>query len=251
MKKIIEVKNLYISYNNINILKDISFEVFSNDILCIIGENGSGKSSLLNALCNLVNFKGDILINNQKNYNELYKKIAMMSQVYNIYFGYTVYDTVMMGRYINFKDRLLSLPSKEDKDFVLHCLEKLKILHLKDKLITEISGGELQRVFLARIFAKEPDIIILDEPTNHLDLNIQLDLINDLKQWVLENENRCIVAVLHDLNSALYFANKILILKDSSLYYYGLVRDFDINLIDKLYDADISKYMHDFLNIWN
>ena len=189
--------------------------------------------------------------NNQKNYNELYKKIAMMSQIYNIYFGYTVYDTVMMGRYLNFKDRLLSLPSKEDKDFVLHCLEKLKILHLKDKLITEISGGELQRVFLARIFAKEPDIIILDEPTNHLDLNIQLDLINDLKQWVLENENRCIVAVLHDLNSALYFANKILILKDSSLYYYGLVRDFDINLIDKLYDADISKYMHDFLNIWN
>ncbi|MBW5398387.1 ATP-binding cassette domain-containing protein, partial [Brachyspira pilosicoli] len=110
-----------------------------------------------------------------------------------------------------------------------------------DKLITDISGGELQRVFLARIFAKEPDIIILDEPTNHLDLNIQLDLINDLKNWVLENENRCIVAVLHDLNSALYFANKILVLKDSSLYYYGLVRDFDINLIDKLYDADISK----------
>lgn len=250
MKKIIEVKNLYIYYNNINILKDISFEVYSNEILCIIGANGCGKTSLLNALCNFVDFNGDVLINNQKNYNESYKKIAMMSQVYNIYFGYSVYDTVMMGRYLNFKDRLLSLPSKEDKDFVLSCLEKLKILHLKDKLITEISGGELQRVFLARIFAKEPEIIILDEPTNHLDLNMQLDLIDYLKNWVLENENKCIIAVLHDLNSALYFANKILILKDSSLYYYGLVKDFDINLIDKLYDSNISKYMHDSLSIW-
>lgn len=250
MKKIIEVKNLYIYYNNINILKDISFEVYSNEILCIIGANGCGKTSLLNALCNFVDFNGDVLINNQKNYNESYKKIAMMSQVYNIYFGYSVYDTVMMGMYLNFKDRLLSLPSKEDKDFVLSCLEKLKILHLKDKLITEISGGELQRVFLARIFAKEPEIIILDEPTNHLDLNMQLDLIDYLKNWVLENENRCIIAVLHDLNSALYFANKILILKDSSLYYYGLVKDFDINLIDKLYDSNISKYMHDSLSIW-
>ena len=127
MRKIIEVKNLYLYYNNINILKDISFEVCSNDILCIIGENGCGKTSLLNALCNLVDFKGDILINNQKNYNKLYKKIAMMSQVYNIYFGYSVYDTVMMGRYLNFKDRLLSLPSKEDKD--LHVfLQKSLIL---------------------------------------------------------------------------------------------------------------------------
>ena len=195
MKKIIEVKNLYISYNNINILKDISFEVFSNDILCIIGANGSGKSSLLNALCNLVNFKGDILINNQKNYNELYKKIAMMSQIYNIYFGYTVYDTVMMGRYLNFKDRLLSLPSKEDKDFVLHCLEKLKILHLKDKLITEISGGELQRVFLARIFAKEPDIIILDEPTNHLDI----DSIERLEESLF-SFNCALLIVSHNKN---------------------------------------------------
>ncbi|ELV05941.1 iron compound ABC transporter ATP-binding protein [Brachyspira hampsonii 30599] len=155
--KMFEVKNLYLSYTNKKeVLRDISFYVNSNESLCIIGPNGCGKSTLLKSLCKIIDIdKGEILINNE-NIKKIdsYKTIAIMSQISAIYFGYTAYDTIMMGRYSSYKDKLLSIPSKADKEFVIYYMEKLKIMHLKDKLITELSGGELQRIFLARTFVQ-------------------------------------------------------------------------------------------------
>ena len=217
MSKMVEVKNLSLSYpSKKEVLKNISFDVNSNESLCIIGPNGCGKSTLLKSLCKIIDFEGEILINNQDIRNiDAYKTIAIMSQMSTIYFGYTAYDTIMMGRYFNYKDKLLSIPSKEDKEFVIYYMEKLKITHLKDKLITELSGGELQRVFLARTLVQNPSIILMDEPTNHLDLNSQIELVYNLKDW-LKNGIRCIIAVLHDINSVLNFADKLLVLKNNA-----------------------------------
>ena len=183
----IEVNNLSFSYNynNKKILKNISFKLFENERLCIIGPNGSGKTTLLKCLCNILDFQGSVFINNKNIKDiEVYKSVSFLSQSSEIYFDYNVFDTVMLGRYANFKDKLLSIPSKEDKEFVFECLEKLNIIHLKDKLINRLSGGELQKVFLARAFAQNPKIILMDEPTNHLDLNSQIELIYNLKEWV-------------------------------------------------------------------
>ena len=252
INKMLEVKNISLSYpNKKEVLKNISFDVNSNESLCIIGPNGCGKSTLLKSLCKIINFdEGEILINNENIKKvDTYKTIAMMSQMSAIYFGYTAYDTIMMGRYSNYKDKLLSIPSKEDKEFVIYYMEKLKIVHLKDKLITELSGGELQRIFLARTLVQNPSIILMDEPTNHLDLNSQIELIYNLKEWV-GNGLRCIIAVLHDINAALNFANKLLVLKNGSSKYFGSIDDFDIRLLNDIYDINVVEYMRKSLKKW-
>ncbi|MBW5389250.1 ABC transporter ATP-binding protein [Brachyspira hampsonii] len=252
MNKMVEVKNLSLSYSNKKkVLSNIYFDVNSNESLCIIGPNGCGKSTLLKSLCKIIDFDdGEILINNEDIKKiDAYKTIAMMSQMSVIYFGYTAYDTIMMGRYSSYKDKLLSVPSKEDKEFVIYYMEKLKIMHLKDKLITELSGGELQRIFLARTLVQDPSIILMDEPTNHLDLNSQIELIYNLKEWV-KNGKRCIIAVLHDINAALNFADKLLILKNGSSMYFGNIDNFDMRLLNDVYDINVIEYMTNSLKRW-
>lgn len=248
----IEVNNLSFSYNynNKKILKNISFKLFENERLCIIGPNGSGKTTLLKCLCNILDFQGSVFINNKNIKDiEVYKSVSFLSQSAEIYFDYNVFDTVMLGRYANFKDKLLSIPSKEDKDFIFECLEKLNIIHLKDKLINRLSGGELQKVFLARAFAQNPKIILMDEPTNHLDLNSQIELIYNLKEWV-NKDFRCIIAVMHDINNALNFADKILVLKDGNSKFFGYTSDFDLQLFNDIYAINVVEYIKKSLIKW-
>lgn len=248
----IEVNNLSFSYNynNKKILKNISFKLFENERLCIIGPNGSGKTTLLKCLCNILDFQGSVFINNKNIKDiEVYKSVSFLSQSSEIYFDYNVFDTVMLGRYANFKDKLLSIPSKEDKEFVFECLEKLNIIHLKDKLINLLSGGELQKVFLARAFAQNPKIILMDEPTNHLDLNSQIELIYNLKEWV-NKDFRCIIAVMHDINNALNFADKILVLKDGNSKFFGYTSDFDLQLFNDIYAINVVEYIKKSLIKW-
>lgn len=248
----IEVNNLSFSYdyNNKKILKNISFKLFENERLCIIGPNGSGKTTLLKCLCNILDFQGSVFINNKNIKDiEVYKSVSFLSQSSEIYFDYNVFDTVMLGRYANFKDKLLSIPSKEDKEFVFECLEKLNIIHLKDKLINRLSGGELQKVFLARAFAQNPKIILMDEPTNHLDLNSQIELIYNLKEWV-NKDFRCIIAVMHDINNALNFADKILVLKDGNSKFFGYTSDFDLQLFNDIYAINVVEYIKKSLIKW-
>ena len=105
----------------------------------------------------------------------------------------------------------LSGVSQKDKDIILDCIDKVGLMDYKDKMINELSGGQLQRVFLARVFAQDPDIILLDEPTNHLDLKHQIELLENLNKWTKEN-NKIVIAVLHDLNLVQYIADNVLLL---------------------------------------
>ena len=246
----IEVDKLSFSYGNKKILNNISFKIFENDRLCIIGPNGSGKTTLLKSLCNILDFQGSILIENKNIKDiEVYKTVAFMSQISEIYFDYSIFDTVMLGRYSSFKDKIFSIPDKKDKEIVLECLEKLKIIRLKDKSINRLSGGELQKVFLARVFAQNPKIILMDEPANHLDLNSQIELINNLKEWASE-DSRCIASVMHDINNVFNFANKILLLNGGEILYFGYCENFNLELLNKIYNADVVGYMRNSLRKW-
>ena len=246
----IEASKLSFSYGNKKILNNISFKIFENDRLCVIGPNGSGKTTLLKSLCNILDFQGSVLIDGKKIKDiEVYKTVAFMSQISEIYFDYSVFDTVMLGRYANFKDKIFSMPNKKDKEIVLECLEKLKIIHLKDKSINRLSGGELQKVFLARVFAQNPKIILMDEPANHLDLNSQIELIYNLKEWA-SKEARCIVAVMHDINNVFNFANKILLLNRGEILYFGDSERFNLELLNRIYNVDVAEYMRNSLKNW-
>ena len=125
----------------------------------------------------------------------------------------------------------------------------MKIIHLKDKSINRLSGGELQKVFLARVFAQNPKIILMDEPANHLDLNSQIELTYNLKGWA-SKEERCIVAVMHDINNVFNFANKILLLNRGEILYFGESERFNLELLNKIYNINVAEYMRNSLNKW-
>ena len=248
------LNDVSVGYSGVDIVKNVSFHVNAGENLSIIGPNGCGKTTLLKAIVNILPFKGDIQLDGQSTHKikhrEIATKIAMLSQISGIYFSYTVFDTVMMGRYLHIKDKLLGLPSKEDKAHVMHCLEAVDLLGEKDCEITKLSGGQLQRVFLARTLAQEPKIILLDEPTNHLDLKYQIELVEYLRVWAA-NSNCSVIGVFHDINLALRLSDKMLVMKDGRVQAYGKTDEIvTSSLLERTYEVDVVQYMRDSLKIW-
>ena len=181
---------------------------------------------------------------------EISLNIAMLSQQPNIYFSYSVFDTVMMGRYLYIKDRLSGNPSKEDKDVVARSLEAVNLFEEKDRDITQLSGGQLQRVFLARTLAQEPRIILLDEPTSHLDLKCQIEVIDYLKKWEKEG-NRAVVGVLHDVNLAMRLSSRFIVMKNGEIQANDNAEDIIADgLLNRVYEMDVAEYMRASLKNW-
>jgi iron complex transport system ATP-binding protein len=208
----------------------------------------------LKAAANLLPFRGEIQIDGnpvkKMKHREISLKIALLSQTSGIYFSYNVFDTVMMGRYLHIKDKILGLPSEDDKSYVAHCLEAVNLINEKDKEITRLSGGQLQRVFLARTLAQEPDIILLDEPTNHLDLKYQIELVEYLKKWALTG-NRMVIGVLHDINLAMRLSDNIMVMKNGETQAHGKVSEvITDSLLEKVYEIDVARYMRESLQKW-
>ena len=249
----IEVKNIYCGYDNKDIIKDLSFKVNNGENLYIVGPNGCGKSTLLKSIANIIEYEGSVKIDNKEVSSfsriDLAKKVALMSQTSQIYFPYTVYDTVSLGRYAYSKGAFSKL-SLKDRKIIIDSMKKVGISELKDKLITELSGGQLQRVFLAKIFAQDPDIILLDEPTNHLDFKNQIDLLENLNEWVKTN-NKIVIGVLHDLNLVQYFADKVLMIQSGKVVSYGRPEDvLKGEILNDIYGMDIKEFMVNILQKW-
>lgn len=250
----LSVNELSCGYLNVNILKGISFELSQGENLSILGVNGSGKTTLLKAIAGLAPYDGSVKILDKEVSKlkkiEIAKHMAYLSQLSSVYFSYTVFDTVMMGRYVHFKNGYLLHKTKKDVEIVNHCLKKVNIYDIKDKNVDEISGGQLQRVFLARAIAQDPKIILLDEPTNHLDLKNQLELLNYLKQWA-EESNKIIIGVFHDINFAIKLGGKALLLQGIDKYTFEETKEvLNSKLINDVYGMDIKKYMLETLKVW-
>ena len=139
--------------------------------------------------------------------------------------------------------------TKKDHEAVLTCLKTTGLLHLKHKNIQTLSGGQLQRVFLARVLVQQPDIILLDEPTNHLDLRYQLELMHHLDEWVKE-PGRLVIGVVHDLNLALTFADHIMLLRAGKILAYEACDKLDLTLINETFETDVMTYMQHALKNW-
>lgn len=141
----LEVKNLSTGYNGIDVVHDVSFNVNSGENLCILGANGCGKSTIIKAISGYLPKKGSIEIDGldieKMKRKELARRIGVMSQVSSIYFSYSVYETVLLGRYLHLKENTLKKPSKKDKDYIKECLEAVNLYDVKDKQINSLSGG--------------------------------------------------------------------------------------------------------------
>lgn len=249
----LKVSHLSCGYTDVPVVKDVSFQVGKGQRLCILGPNGCGKTTLLRGVAGILPAAGSVKVQGvdikELSARQKSRRIALMSQLSTTYFAYTVYETVMLGRYAHQKRGVFSGETEKDHRIVQENLERVGMFKYKDRLITELSGGQLQRVFLARVFVQEPQVILLDEPTNHLDLKYQLELIEMLKEWVGGGE-RCVVGVLHDINLALSFADNILLMEDGVVAACENVKDFDLSLLDSIYRMNVQQFMQDSLQRW-
>ena len=253
------VNNLFAGYNRTNVIFDISFKAERGESFCVLGPNGCGKSTLLKSVARIIDYTGSVSINNEDisavSRKELAKKIALLYQnahpagAAQVYFPYTVYETVCMGRYAYSKGFLKKL-SGEDENIIEDILVKLDLVKIKNNMIDELSGGTLQRVFLARTLAQTPDLILLDEPANHLDLKHQIELLEFLKLWVKEN-NTIVIGVFHDLNLARQFGDKAIIMNKGKIAANGNIDEiFNSEILNDVYGIDIRKFMNDSFEKW-
>lgn len=212
---ILEVKKLCFNYPDKTILDNISFEVKKGDFICIIGTNGTGKSTLLKLILNILKpSEGEIKLFglNSNKFKDFYK-ISYVSQKasnFNISFPATVYEVVKAGLYSKYG--FMKFSKKEDKELVIKSLETVGMLDYSNRLIGNLSGGQQQRVFIARALINNPQIIFLDEPTVGIDtkaVDSICCLLGDLNVSGIT-----IVMVTHDISSIIYHANKILLLTD-------------------------------------
>ncbi len=212
----LEIKNLSFDYPDKNILKDISFRVDEGDFLCILGTNGTGKSTLLKLILNILKIqKGEILIDGvpAKKFRG-YGDIAYVSQKatgFNQDFPATVYEVVSAGLYS--KRGFMNFPGKSDRAEIEKALERVGMLEFRDKLIGKLSGGQQQRVFIAKAIVSSPKMIFLDEPTVGIDVNAVDSiccLLGDLNR-----QGYTIIMVTHDLSSVIHHSNKVLILSEN------------------------------------
>ncbi|MGV9171533.1 MAG: ABC transporter ATP-binding protein [Promethearchaeia archaeon] len=235
----IEVKNLNYAYTEKPVLKGISFNISRGEFVGIVGPNGSGKSTLLKAIIGILKpQKGEIILND-KNLNEysgrdIAKKIGYVPQSSNRVFPTTVFDTVLMGRkpYINWME------TTRDKKIVAEALDLLNLGEFALRDINELSGGERQKVFIARALVQQPEYFILDEPTNNLDLRHKLEVLNILEQ--LTKINASVIVAIHDLNLALQFCKRIIVLKNGKIFADGDKNILTPENIEKVYGVSVN-----------
>jgi len=244
MENLIEVKNISFSYDEDSpkIFENINFNVNRGDVLCILGPNGTGKTTLIKCLNGLHEIdEGEILLNDKNiktlSFNEISKVIGYIPQGHVPSFPFTVFDVVLMGRtpYIN----LSASPKEKDKKIAENALKNLGIYDLRDKPYTNLSGGERQLVFLPRVLAQEPDLLILDEPTSHLDFGNQIKLLE-----ILENLSQLGLAIImssHFPDHAFLTCNKVAIMKNKHFIDFGSPEDVvtEENL-EKAYDIKVE-----------
>lgn len=233
----IEAKSLEVTINKNEILKGVDINVNDKEFVGVIGPNGSGKSTLLKCLYRNLNPSSGVIYLDDIDFKNIStkdsaKKIGVVAQHNNNTFDFSVLDMVLMGRspYKKIMDR----DTKEDYDIVYNAMDKVNIRHLINRNFNSLSGGEQQRVILARALAQNTKCLILDEPTNHLDIKFQLQLMGIVKDLGIE-----VIAAIHDLNIAAMYCDKIYVLKDGEIIAYGAPNKvLTKELIKEVYGVD-------------
>ena len=237
----ITAENLRFKYNSYEVLKGISLHIQSGEISFILGPNGSGKSTLLKCLAYILKPKGTVYIDKEEisrlPRREVAKRIGYLPQRETAN-ELTVFETVLLGR----KPHMSWGPSKRDIETVKRIIQMLGLEALSLRRLTQLSGGELQKVLIARALAQEPKIILLDEPTSSLDLKNQVEVMNLLKT-VVKKMNISAVVTTHDLNIAAVYADMVSMLSRGQIVALGGVEILNSENIKRVYGIN-PKIIH-------
>ena len=210
----LEVRGLSAAYGNTPVLHDVSFAVQPGSILALIGPNGAGKSSLIRAISGVLALHGgQIRVQGQDvarlNAGERARRLAVVPQARSLPPAFTAWETVLLGRtpHLNW----LGQVSEHDEVVVREAMQRTHTAHLAERRVGELSGGEQQRLLLARAMAQAAPVLLLDEPTTHLDLKYQFTLLDQVRS-LARNDGLAVVLAIHDLNLVLRYADQVALL---------------------------------------
>jgi iron complex transport system ATP-binding protein len=236
----IQVQELSFSYKHDRpILADINFSASKGQCTAILGNNGAGKSTLIRCLNRILEpQQGVVYVNGQNTRelkrNDVAKSLAYVAQ-HNAGDRFTVFDTILLGRkpYIKFE------PTQEDIRIVESIISRMKLEDFALRYIDELSGGELQKVMLARALAQQPQVLLLDEPTSNLDLCNQYEVLGIIRE-IAKTEQISVLLIIHDLNLALRYCDKFLFLKDNRIFCYGGIEVMTPENINEVYEIPVT-----------
>ena len=249
----LEVKNLSVAFGERKVVDDVSFTLEEGRWLMLIGPNGAGKSTVVNAVAQSVDYTGQILYEGKdlKRFKptQLARNIGILAQKHAVGYGFTVEEVVRLGRY-SYAPGIFSRRSDTDEESVERALELTGIRELMHQSVLTLSGGELQRTFLAQLLAQDPRILILDEPTNHLDLVYQKQTFALIREW-LSGSGRAVISVVHDLSLARAYGTDAVLMQKGKTVMTGPIADaFDPDTLNCVYSMDVKAWMREMLSQW-
>ena len=248
----LKIQDLSVDYGTRRILHEVSFEVRSGEVLALIGPNGAGKSTLIRAVSGVIPIASGQVRTNGDDFAALStlqraRYIATVPQSVSLPPAYTVWETALFGRtpYLGF----LGQPSKTDEEIARQALARVSALPFADRRVGELSGGEQQRVLLARALCQSTPILLLDEPTAHLDLQYQVSLLEVVHE-LAHKDNLAVLIALHDLNLAAHYADRIALMVAGQIKAEGQPQDvLRRELIEEAYCLPVQVVKHPFLDI--
>ena len=241
------VKNLTYGYNDEPLFKDFSVHIPKKKFISIIGPNGSGKTTLLKHLLRVLPLqkdslyypKGDAIHYNQKQIAHL---VSYVPQSSRIEYDFTLFECVAMARY-SYHTRFSHLQG-EDINIINQALETVGLIQYAQRLATDVSGGEYQRMLIARALAQKSSVLLLDEPVSHLDIHHQVEILTLLRSLV-DSESVSVVSVLHDLNAVSAYSDEVILLNEGKIVSSGSVEEVLIKEnIESVYKVDLDFSVH-------
>ena len=249
----LEVRGLTVRYGAFTIVDGLSFHVREGEWLMIVGPNGAGKSTVLGAVTQAVPYTGSVLLDGE-NVKKMKpaqraRKMGVLMQKNFAGYAFTVEEVVRLGRYA-YAPGVLSGHGAEDTEAVEEALKRTGLTAQREQSVLTLSGGELQRTFLAQVLAQRPRLLLLDEPTNHLDLVYQKQVFELVGEW-LRTPGRAVVSVVHDLSLAKAFGTRALLLDHGKTAATGPVGEVLCpEKLDGVYNMDVSAWMRKMLGQW-
>lgn len=245
MENIIEIKNLSFKYNTTKaIFSDLNLTIKKGEITTLLGKNGCGKSTLIKLLSkNITNYTGNIFLENKelKSYSlkELATKLSIVYQNNITPQEITVFDMVSFAR-LPYQNIFFYKQTKEDIEKINFALKETNLIEYKNTKVSELSGGQLQRVYISMCLAQDTEIIILDEPTTFLDIKYQKSIMKLVKQ-LNQELGLTIIMVLHDINQAITYSDNIVALLDGKIIKTDKAHTLlNEELLNKIYDTEIK-----------
>ena len=247
----LKIQSLSVSYGPRRVLHEVSLDVQSGEVVALIGPNGAGKSTMIRAVSGVILYTGHVRTNGDDLASlspiQRARYIATVPQAVSLPPAYTVWETVLFGRtpHLGF----LGQPSQKDEEIARQSLARVSALPFAERRVGELSGGEQQRILLARALCQSSPILLLDEPTAHLDLQYQVGILQ-LVQELAHRDNLAVLVALHDLNLAAHYADRIALMVAGKIKALGTPKDvLQADLIQEAYCLPVSVVKHPFLDL--